>query len=96
MLQLEEVVKIYRVGKVQERALRGVDLAVDDGELVAIIGPCGAGTSTLMNILGCLDMPTSGRYILDGTDVRSLSNDQLAWVRSRKIANRPSCWSRLA
>jgi putative ABC transport system ATP-binding protein len=85
MIQLENVTKVYRMGKVEVRALYGVDLAVDAGELVAIMGPSGAGTSTLMNILGCLDIPTSGRYLLDGTDVSSLSSNQLAKLRSRKF-----------
>jgi putative ABC transport system ATP-binding protein len=85
MIQLEDVTKTYRVGKLEVRALYSVDLAIDDGELVAIIGPSGAGTSTLMNILGCLDIPTSGRYLLDGIDVSGLSDNRLAKIRSRKI-----------
>jgi len=85
MIQLENITKIYRMGKVEVRALHGVDLAIGDGELVAIMGPSGSGKTTLMNILGCLDVPTSGRYLLDGTDIRRLSNTQLARIRSRKI-----------
>ncbi len=85
MIQLEDVTKVYRTGKLQARALYGVNLVINDGELVAIIGPSGSGTSTLMNILGCLDIPTSGRYLLDGTDVSSLSDNRLAKIRSRKI-----------
>jgi putative ABC transport system ATP-binding protein len=85
MIQLEDITKVYRMGKVEVRALHGVDLAIDDGELVAIMGPSGSGKTTLMNILGCLDVPTSGRYLLDGTDVRRLSKTQLARIRSRKI-----------
>ncbi|MFY9807427.1 MAG: ABC transporter ATP-binding protein [Pseudonocardiaceae bacterium] len=85
MIQLEDITKIYRMGKVEVRALQGVDLAIDDGELVAIMGPSGSGKTTLMNILGCLDVPTSGRYLLDSTDVSRLSNTQLARIRSRKI-----------
>ncbi|MGB8961605.1 MAG: ABC transporter ATP-binding protein [Pseudonocardiaceae bacterium] len=85
MIQLEDITKIYRMGKVEVRALQGVDLAIDDGELVAIMGPSGSGKTTLMNILGCLDVPTSGRYLLDSTDVSRLSNTQLARIRSHKI-----------
>jgi putative ABC transport system ATP-binding protein len=85
MIQLEDVTKIYRMGKVEVRALAGVDLTIDDGELVAIMGPSGSGKTTLMNILGCLDVPTSGRYLLDGTDVSRLSDNRLAKIRSRKI-----------
>jgi putative ABC transport system ATP-binding protein len=85
MIQLEDVTKVYRMGKVEVRALYGVDLTIDDGELVAIMGPSGSGKTTLMNILGCLDVPTSGRYLLDGTDVSRLSDNRLAKIRSRKI-----------
>jgi putative ABC transport system ATP-binding protein len=85
MIQLEDVTKVYRMGKFEVRALYGVNLAIDDGELVAIIGPSGAGTSTLMNIVGCLDIPSSGRYLLDGADVSTLSDNRLAKIRSRKI-----------
>ncbi|MBV9140065.1 MAG: ABC transporter ATP-binding protein [Pseudonocardiales bacterium] len=85
MIQFEGVTKIYRVGRKEVRALDGVDLTIDDGELVAIIGPSGAGKSTLMHILGCLDVPTSGRYLLDGIDVSRLSGNRLAKIRSRKI-----------
>jgi putative ABC transport system ATP-binding protein len=85
MIQIEDVTKVYRMGKVEVRALHGVDLTIDDGELVAIMGPSGSGKTTLMNILGCLDVPTSGRYLLDGTDVSRLSDNRLAKIRSRKI-----------
>jgi len=85
MIQLEDVTKVYRMGKVEVRALDGVDLTIGDGEMVAIMGPSGSGTSTLMNILGCLDIPTSGRYLLDGIDVSRLSGNRLAKIRSRKI-----------
>ncbi len=85
MIQLEGVTKVYRMGSVEVQALYGVDLAIDDGDLVAIMGPSGSGKTTLMNILGCLDTPTSGRYLLDGTDVSGLSDNQLAKIRSRKI-----------
>ncbi|MGH3853519.1 MAG: ABC transporter ATP-binding protein [Pseudonocardiaceae bacterium] len=85
MLQLEDLTKIYRMGKVEVRALHEVDLTIDDGEMVAIMGPSGSGKTTLMNILGCLDAPTSGRYLLDGTDVSRLSDNKLAKIRSKKI-----------
>ncbi len=85
MIQIEDVTKLYRMGKVEVRALYGVDLPIDEGELIAIMGPSGSGKTTLMNILGCLDIPTSGRYLLDGTDVSRLSDNRLAKIRSRKI-----------
>jgi putative ABC transport system ATP-binding protein len=78
MIKLEGVTKAYQLGKVEVPALHGVDLTIDDGEMVAIMGPSGSGKSTMMNILGCLDTPTSGRYLLDGTDVSRLSSNQLA------------------
>ena len=85
MIQLDSVTKVYRGGSTEVRALDGVELAVGAGELVAVMGPSGSGKSTMMNILGCLDTPTSGRYLLDGTDVSELDDDQLADVRNRKI-----------
>jgi putative ABC transport system ATP-binding protein len=85
MIQLEDITKVYQMGKVEVPVLFGVDLAIEDGEMVAIMGPSGSGKSTLMNILRCLDIPTSGRYLFDGSDVSRLSSNQLAKVRSRKI-----------
>ena len=85
MIQLEGITKAYRMGKVEVGVLFGIDLTIDDGELVAIMGPSGSGKTTLMNILGCLDAPTSGRYLLDGIDVTRLSDNRLAKIRSRKI-----------
>lgn len=85
MIQLEGITKVYRMGKVQVPVLHGIDLTIDDGDLVAIMGPSGSGKTTLMNILGCLDTPTSGRYLLDGIDVSRLSDNRLAKIRSHKI-----------
>ena len=80
-----EVTRRYGEGDAAVDALRGVDLAVDKGDLTAIMGPSGSGKSTLMNIIGCLDRPTSGTYILDGADVSQLSRDQRAVIRNAKI-----------
>jgi len=85
MIQLEGICKVYRAGDVEVRALDKVDLRIEAGELVAIMGPSGSGKSTMMNILGCLDAPTSGRYLLDGVDVSGLGDDELADIRGRKI-----------
>ena len=85
ILQVRNLVKTYHVGDHVVRALRGADMDVQPGEFVAITGPSGSGKSTLMHILGCLDRPTSGQYILDGQDVSRMSKDQLAMIRNRKI-----------
>jgi len=85
MLELENITKIYRAGQTEIPALRGVSCRIEDGEMVAITGPSGSGKSTLMNIIGCLDTPTSGQYRLDGTLVSELNDDQLAGIRNRKI-----------
>lgn len=85
VISVSNLVKTYVVGEHEVRALRGVTLAVERGEFVAVIGPSGSGKSTLMHILGCLDRPTSGSYQLDGQDVSRMSRDQLAAVRNQKI-----------
>jgi putative ABC transport system ATP-binding protein len=85
VIQIENVKKIYHMGEVEVPALNGVSFRVDKGEMVAITGPSGSGKSTLMNIIGCLDTPTSGTYILDGVDVSKLSDDQQAMIRNKKI-----------
>src|SRR5687767_9437806 len=85
VISVRNLVKTYQVGEVVVRALRGADMDVEAGEFVAVTGPSGSGKSTLMHILGCLDRPTSGEYLLDGKDVARMSKDELASVRNRKI-----------
>jgi putative ABC transport system ATP-binding protein len=84
-VRLENIEKTYRTGEVEVKAVRGVSIEIANGEFVALMGSSGSGKSTLMNILGCLDRPTAGRYFLDGEDVSSLSRDDLADVRNRKL-----------
>jgi len=85
VIEIRDLVKIYHLGEVDVRALDGVDLTVNEGEFVAIMGPSGSGKSTLMNIIGCLDRPTSGTYVLDAKDVSRMSRDQRAIIRNAKI-----------
>jgi putative ABC transport system ATP-binding protein len=85
MIDLQDLTKVYRMGETEVRALDGVSLNIDAGEWTAIMGPSGSGKSTLMNIIGCLDQPTSGSYRLDGLEVAQMNDQALAAVRNRKI-----------
>jgi putative ABC transport system ATP-binding protein len=85
LIQIDHLTKIYQLGEIDVHALRGVSVRVIRGEFVAIMGASGSGKSTFMNILGCLDTPTKGSYLLEGTDVGNLSRDELAAIRNRKI-----------
>ncbi len=80
-----DITKVYQMGEVQVNALAGVSISIQQGEVVAIMGPSGSGKSTLMNIIGCLDRPTSGEYFLDGELVSNMTDDQLAVVRNQKV-----------
>jgi len=85
MIELQGIKKVFRMGSQSLEALRGVSLKIEKGEFISIMGPSGSGKSTLMNIIGCLDTPTAGEYVLDNDKVAGLSFDQLAAVRNRKI-----------
>ena len=85
MIELENIVKTYQMGEIEVHALRSVSTRIEKGEMIAIMGPSGSGKSTLMNIIGCLDTPTSGSYILDESEVSQMSDSQLAEVRNKRI-----------
>ena len=85
LIETTNLYKTYTVGDVQVHALQGVSINIERGEFVAVMGPSGSGKSTFMNILGCLDKPTQGKYVLDGIDVTATNLSELAGVRNRKI-----------
>ncbi len=85
LIEMRELTRVYDLGPQKIYALRGVNLVIEPGEYVAIMGPSGSGKSTLMNVIGCLDTPTSGSYLLDGVPVETLNDDELAAIRNRKI-----------
>jgi len=85
LILLDNIVRTYRMGKMEVRALRGVSLSIEEGEFVAIMGSSGSGKTTLMNTIGCLDRPTSGRYLLAGREVSRLTREQLAEIRNRTL-----------
>src|SRR6478672_13457182 len=85
LIEMHELTRVYQLGPQEIYALRGVDLVINRGEYVAIMGPSGSGKSTLMNIIGCLDRPSAGKYILDGIPVESMNDDELAAIRNKKI-----------
>ncbi len=85
VIQLQQIKRSFKIGDVEVQALRGVDLTINKGEYVALMGPSGSGKSTLMNILGCLDTPSSGKYWLSGNDVSEMEDDELAEIRNKEI-----------
>lgn len=85
MVELASITKVYRAGRTEVPALRGISCCINDGEMVSIMGPSGSGKSTLMNIIGCLDRPSSGMYRLDGVEVNGLNDNELAEIRNKRI-----------
>lgn len=85
LIRLEDIKRIYDVGETQVRALRGITYSIQQGDIVAIMGPSGSGKSTLMNLIGCLDRPTEGKYFLEGEEVSTLDKNRLARIRNKKI-----------
>ncbi|PIU56363.1 MAG: macrolide ABC transporter ATP-binding protein [Chloroflexi bacterium CG07_land_8_20_14_0_80_45_17] len=85
MVELESITKVYKAGRAEVPALRGISCRIESGEMVSIVGPSGSGKSTLMNIIGCLDKPTSGQYRLEGVEVNKFSDNKLAEIRNKKI-----------
>ncbi|MFN2441664.1 MAG: ABC transporter ATP-binding protein [Thermoanaerobaculia bacterium] len=85
LIEMSELVRVYEMGAEKVYALRGVNMTVDHGEYVAVMGPSGSGKSTLMNIIGCLDTPSSGKYLLDGIPVETMNEDELAAIRNKKV-----------
>ncbi|MBU2607771.1 MAG: ABC transporter ATP-binding protein [Chloroflexi bacterium] len=85
MIELENITKVYRMGKVDVFALNGISISINKGDMVAIVGASGSGKSTMLHVIGCLDKPTSGEYILDGQDISRLNDNKLADIRNKKL-----------
>ncbi|MBQ3573290.1 MAG: ABC transporter ATP-binding protein, partial [Clostridia bacterium] len=85
LIEFQDIYKIYEMGDSEVRAIDGISMKVEKGEFLAIVGQSGSGKSTCMNVIGCLDVPTSGKYLLDGTDVSTMTDDELAEIRNKKL-----------